>query len=389
MNKSYFYALDETGIFLSLLYMIVLIGALIYIAKLLKVGFSKKAITSLFIYYYLFFIFSTLMPFIPDLPDTELFSRMITDNFFPWYQSLGVRLFYGITYPIRVLSLFKLELFILFQISIFMIALMILWKSWQIVLEKNAQDENLGVNVFLFLAGVYPAFLLYIPIPLREFFILLGFSILVYGLIDRYYNNKGLLYIVLGSIFLLFGRPQLIVIVIIFLALFQKSKWIKYSLVLSSIFMIPLLFTTLMPSFQFNPEFFAYLRNHSLPKFGALAYGEVEWHTYGDILVDLPTLFLQFLFSPMPVLHDRNPITFFAIFVDSMFSILIYLGVIYAGIKVSKVYIFIFLISAILFSIWEFHIAGAARHRMPLVAILLPVASYGILKFFQDIKAKI
>lgn len=388
MNKSYFYALDIVGMSLSIVYLVILIGALIYISKLLKVDFSKKSITIFFIYYYLFFIFSTFMPFVPDLPDTALFSKMITENFFPWYQSLGVRLFYAITYPIRVLSLFRLELFILFQIFIFMISLMILWKSWQIVLEKNNQGKGLGTNLFLVLAGIYPAFLLYIPIPLREFFILLGFSVMIYGLIDKYYNNKGLFYIILGSLLLLFGRPQLIVIVIIFMALFQKNKWFKYSLVIASLFLIPILFSTLM-SFQFNPEFFAYLRNHSIPRHGILAYGEVIWHTYQDILVDLPGLFAQFLLSPLPILHDRNPIRFFAIFVDAIFSLFIYVSVIYAGIRVSKVYLFVFLVSAILFSIWEFHIAGAARHRMPLVAILLPAASYGMLKIFQDLKAKI
>lgn len=388
MDKSYFYALDIMGMVLSLGYIIVLIGILIQISRLLKVDFSNKSIAIFFIYYYLFFIFSTFMPFIPNLPDTALFSEMITEDFFPWYQSLGVRLFYVITYPIRVLSLFKLELFILFQIFIFMISLMILWKSWQIVLEKNNQDRNLGVNLFLFLAGVYPAFLLYIPIPLREFFILLGFSIMIYGLIEKYYNNTGVLYIVLGSILLLFGRPQLIVIVMIFLALFQKNKWLKYSLILSSIFLIPILFSALT-SFQFNPEYFAYLRNHSIPKFGNLGYGEVIWYTYRDILIDIPGLLVQFLISPMPILHDRSAVEFFAIFVDAIFSILIYLSVIYAGVKVSKIYLFVFLVSAIIFSIWEFHIAGAARHRMPLVAILLPVASYGMLKFLQDIKAKL
>ena len=388
MNKSYFYALDIVGMSLSIAYLVILIGALIYISKLLRVNFSKKSIAVFFIYYYLFFIFSTFMPFVADLPDTLLFSKMITENFFPWYQSLGVRLFYAITYPIRVLSLFRLELFILFQIFIFMISLMILWKSWQIVLKRNNQDKDLGTNLFLVLAGIYPAFLLYIPIPLREFFILLGFSIMIYGLIDKYYNNKGLFYIILGSLLLLFGRPQLIVIVIIFMALFQKNKWFKYSLVIASLFLIPILFSTLM-SFQFNPEFFAYVRNHSILRHGILAYGEVIWHTYGDMLVDLPGLFAQFLLSPMPILHDKNPIRFFAIFIDSIFSLFIYFSVIYAGIRVSKVYLFVFLVSAILFSIWEFHIAGAARHRMPLVAILLPVASYGMLKIFQDIKAKI
>jgi len=85
-------------------------------------------------------------------------------------------------------------------------------------------------------------------------------------------------------------------------------------------------------------------------------------------------------------MHNINPLTLLAIFIDAIYSIFIYLAVVYAGIKVSKIYLFIFTSSAILFSIWEFHIGGAVRHRMPLVAIILPVASYGFLKLYQDIK---
>jgi hypothetical protein len=265
---------------------------------------------------------------------------------------------------------------------------MFLWKSWQIILENNNKDKNIGVDIFLFLSAIYPSFLLYIPIPLREFFVLFGFSIMIYGLIDRYYNNSGLIAIIIGSIFLIFGRPQLIVIVIIFFAIFQKNRWIKYSLIGGGLIFMPLIFTKLT-SYTFTPEFFAYIRNSSNERYGDLTYGVVEWFRYRDIIVDIPSLFFQFILSPFPIMHDRNPLSFLAIFVDAIYSILIYLFVIYAGIKVSKIYLFIFISSAILFSIWEFHIGGAVRHRMPLVAILLPVASYGILKLYQDIKAKL
>lgn len=387
MNKSYLYAIDISGLFLSFGFIILFLAALLYISRQLKVGFSDKAIIIFFLYYYLFFIINTFTSIVPDFPDSSLFTRMVSENFYPWYQSLGVRLFYIITYPMRILSGFKIEIFILFQISIFTIALMILWKSWQIVLEHNNQDKNMGNHIFLFLAAIYPAFLLYIPIPLREFFILFGFSVMVYGIIDKYYNNKGMIYLIFGSILLLFGRPQLIVIVIIFLTLMQKNKKIKYTLIIGSLFLIPLLFTTLT-SYQFKPSFFAYLRNHGADKYGLLGYGHVEWHSYFDIAMDLPGLVLQFLLSPFPILHNQNPMQFFAILLDAIYSLCIYLFVIYAGIRVSKIYVFVLLLSASIFSIWEFHIGGAPRHRMPLIAILLPIASYGIIKIYQDIKVK-
>ncbi len=385
MDKSYFPFLDPLGFSLLIFYMVILIGVLIYISNKMKTGFLPKAISAFFVYYTLFFIVSTLLPFVPNLPDTELFSKIITQNYFPPHQSLGVRLYYIISYPLRFLSLFKLELFILFQIFIFMLSLMVIWKSWQIVLRANSQDDTMGINLFLILSALYPSFLLYIPIPLREFFILFGFSIMVYGLVQRYYHYTGLFYIFLGSFLLIFGRPQLIVIVIIFLALFQQNRWIKYGLIGSGIFLLPIIFSKLT-SYQFTPEFFSYLRNVSNSRYGELAYGMVNWKSYLDIIIDLPLLFLQFILSPFAFLHDKNPISLFAIFIDAIFSIGIYLSVIYAGLKLSKIYLFIFIISGIIFSIWEFHLGAAVRHRMPLVAILLPVASYGMIKFYRDIQ---
>jgi len=380
--------LDITGFVLAPLYIIFFIGVLSYISKNFKANLSTKAISILFIYYYLFFIFTSFSSLVPNLPDTSLFADIITNNYFPPHQSLGVKLFYYATYPLRVLSLFKLELFIVFEIFIFILSLIFLWKSWQIVLIKNGQNDTTGLNIFLILTALYPSFLLYIPIPLREFFILFGFSIMIYGLIDKYYNNKGLIFILIGSLLLIFGRPQLIVIVIIFFALFQKNKLIKYSMILGGFIFMPLIFTKLT-SYTFTPEFFAYIRNSANIRYGDLTYGVVDWHTYFDMIKDIPFLFLQFILSPFPIMSDKNPLTLLAIFIDSIYSMFIYIAVIYAGLKVSKIYLFIFTSSAILFSIWEFHLGGAVRHRMPLIAILLPVASYGITKLYFDIKDKI
>jgi len=385
MDKSYFPMLDSLGFILSPLYIFFFITILIYISKSIRVGFSSKSITILFIYYYLFFIFGSFSSLVPNLPDTSLFADIISNNYFPPSQSLGVKLFYYATYPIRILSLFKVELFIIFQIFIFILSLMFIWKSWQIVLDKNGYERDMGLEIFLILTAIYPSFLLYIPTPLREFFVLFGFSIMIYGLIDRYYNNRGLIAISIGSIFLIFGRPQLIVIVIIFFALFQQNRWIKYTLIGAGVLFMPLIFTKLT-SYTFTPEFFQYVRNVSNDRYGALTYGVVEWRTYFDIVKDIPALVFQFILSPIPIMHNINPLTLLAIFIDAIYSIFIYLAVVYAGIKVSKIYLFIFTSSAILFSIWEFHIGGAVRHRMPLVAIILPVASYGFLKLYQDIK---
>jgi len=388
MYKSYLPMLDSGGILLSILYIPILLGVLIYISKLLKVDFSVKVITCLFLYYYLFFIAGTFMPFIPNMPDSALFANVITDNFYPYYQSVGVKLFYIISYPIRILSFLKLEVFILFQISFFIISLMVIWKSWQIVLQNNHIEKGYGKNIFILLSIGYPAFILYMPTPLREFFVLFGFSILVYGIISKYYENKGLIAIVIGTVLLTFVRPQLIIPALILLALSQKNNYIKYGSFTAVIFLMPILFDTIL-GYSFSPKYFALLRHEQATQYALLSYGIVEWKTYFDILMDLPGLVLQFLLSPFAILHDKDPLSFLAILIDAIFCILIYVSVIFAEFKISKIYIYIFILSAILFSIWEFFIPGAVRHRLPLVAILLPAASYGIMKLSDKFKGRL
>lgn len=314
---------------------------------------------------------------------------MISEDYSPPGQSLGVKLFYFITYPLRILAFFNVEIFVMFQLIIFTLSVLLLWKSFELVLKYHSTilDINKTFKIYLVLSLVYPSYLLFIPIPLREFLILFGFSILVYGVVKFFYYKKGLMLILIGSIVLIFARPQLIIISIIFFAIFQKNKYLKYILVPFLILIVPFAFTNLT-GYSFSPEFFAYLRNSANDIYGdsGMVYGLVEWHSYIDIIFDLPLLFLQFILSPLPILHNINPLNLFAIFIDSIFCLIIYLLVFKVQWKLSKVFVIIFIISSAIFSIWEFYIGGAVRHRMPLVAILLPLASYGIVILLNKLK---
>ena len=95
---------------------------------------------------------------------------------------------------------------------------------------------------------------------------------------------------------------------------------------------------------------------------------------------------MQFILSPLPILHTINPLNLFSIFIDSIFCSIIYLMAFVVEWKISKIFIIIFIISSIIFSIWEFYIGGAVRHRMPLVASLLPLASYGSVILINKLK---
>ena len=386
MHKFYTLSLEPWASVFVLVYIYLSIKLLIVVSKKYNVGFSASAIAGLVVYYYLVFIASSFLSWVPYFPDTRLFASLIVDGSIPEHMSLGVKLFYTITYPLRLLSFNTLELFMVFQIFIFILSLMILWKSWQIVLKQEGKASDYGLSLFLGLSAVYPAFLLYIPMVLREFVVLLGFSVMVYGFIKRYYENGGLLAIALGALLLIASRPHLVIVIVIFFAVFQKQKWLRYGLLFGSIFIGPFLFTYLIGYSDFSPEYLAHIRNYHNGHYPTMGYGAVDWHSYADMMYDIPALFLQFVLSPLPILHQGNPLEYMAAFLDLLFIILLLVATFYSGVRRFKIYLFIFFVGALFFSIWEFHLISAVRHRMPLVAILLPVASYGLMKFFEDKK---
>lgn len=385
--KSYYEYINPLGFVFAIFFVLILLFPISWLRRKFKIQTKFYVFVFLLLFYTLFFLFTTYSSIVPNFPDTGLFAKIITENHFPPY-SIGAQLFYYISFPIRVISLFSVPSFILSQIFIFIITLMFLWNSFELTLKNNNIDAKTGENIFFVLSFFYPSFLLFIPIPLREFLLLFGFSMFFNGLIRNYYSyDKKHLLLIIGSFLILFTRPQFIVIIIILFSVLQKNRKRRYILLGISFFLVPLIFT-LVTNYTFSPSFFSYLRNSANEQYAesGFVYGIVEWKSYLDIIRDIPLLFLQFIFSPIPILHNIKATSMFAIFTDVVYCSLIYIFTLYAGFKVNKIYLLVFFVVGGIFSIWEFYIGGAVRHRIPIVAMLMPVAAFGISKFINRIK---
>jgi hypothetical protein len=326
-----------------------------------------------FIFLGLFIWVAAFTSLTPYYPDTNLFAEIV-ENGVHDSQSKGVILYYLIGLPFMFLSAYQLEVYLLFQQFIFILAMIFLWKSWLIHCIHQKIKSGL-YEIFIILAVLYPSTLLFITIPLREFFQIFGFSIFLYGL--ALYINKGQIsWMIIGAVITIFVRPQMIIFYP-FLILVAKQKNVL-KLLMYSVIIFPLtLLLFQLVGFKFRVSWFAYLRNAGVENFGSsgMTYGAVEWKTYLDILLDLPQLALQFLLSPLPILHSVNPFSMFTLVLDLVFVIFVLFGVLSIKLRVSLMYIKMFVFSITLFSMWEFYIGGAVRHRFPLILMVLPLAT--------------
>ena len=314
--------------------------------------------------------YSSLMPY---LHDTDIFSYIVEEGVVN-VESRGVNLYYLISKPLVILSAYQIEVYLLFQQFIFILALLFIWKGWQIHCE-NLKIKTGLFEVFVLLAVIYPSTILYITTPLREFIQILGFSIFLYGLAVNLQNGKWL-WLIIGVVLTLFVRPQLILIYPI-LILIAKQKNI-FKLLAYGLGIVPLILLAFnVMNYHFRVSWFARFRNASIEHYGGsgMTYGYVEWQTYSDLLLDLPVLALQFLLSPMPIMHDVNPLSLLMLFLDFIFVSFVLFGALSIKFRVSGTYLKIFIYAITLFAMKEFFIGGAVRHRFPLILMILPLAS--------------
>ena len=132
-----------------------------------------------------------------------------------------------------------------------------------------------------------------------------------------------------------------------------------------------------LTNYQISPKKLASARNYRVEKYSG-SYGFVQWNSYTDVALSSPLLVGQFLFSPIAILHDKNPLDMKLIFLDAMFMLGIWLTIILNAKKWFVNYRMWFLLMMIyifLFGIYEFNIGGAVRHRLPLSIMAILLAS--------------
>ena len=124
--------------------MIVLLGAF---TNLLRLKFSIAGLTLLLFFYYFIFLVSTFFEFTPKYPDTLLYSDIIVNNTFPVKKGLGAKLYYYLSYPLRWISMLRLELFIMIQIFIFLLSQILICLEFSI-LTSNKLDPIIHLDSY-------------------------------------------------------------------------------------------------------------------------------------------------------------------------------------------------------------------------------------------------
>lgn len=117
--------------------------------------------------------------------------------------------------------------------------------------------------------------------------------------------------------------------------------------------------------------------------FGSEAYGtQLDWSSFLSSIKNSFLLFLQYLFSPFPIIIPFEVAQQKIIpMIDAIFIFISLLTVfLYGRIKPLKMIILFCIILLIIPAMFETHISGAYRHRMNAIVMLLPLFAYAMNK---------
>jgi len=360
-------------------------------------GISKKAnlvLLVIFQFYFLLVIGDSLFNFLPYLPDTDLYSFMISSGKYPETSSENILALYYMTLFIGTICLNSPVIYVFFCIFLFIVSLMIFIRAWK---KANPSFNENGELVAALLMLAWPASTVYMTAPLREAFIIFGFSLFFNGFINFLYL-KELKSLIIGSLIICAIRLQLIVLVFPVLGALavyklKISKIAKVAILMGVSIIAYLAVRYILVEQPLSPEAMAALRNRNLLSAGPLGYGNVSWHSYLDMARDYPFIILQFLFSPLPIFVQNNPLETFIPFLDCLFLIglMTLVGIRFRFHLRNNLPLLLFMLFYIvLFGGYEYHLGGAVRHRMPLTIlfILLAAQTLSNILFKQKINEK-
>ena len=363
--------------FYVVIFAFVLLGAL--------QAFNIKATKSKLIILFFFFFYNALIyldyrfNFIPFLPDSGQYDVLFkTGRVFPDMSKSLFGFFYVIK-VLRVLFLKNILVYISFQVLLYFVSVLIFYRSWFVLYE--AKRPKGFEQLFLILALAVPSAFLYHLVPLRECFTTLGFSIALYFLLVVFKNRATLNFGFLGGLFIvIMTRVQVAFYFILSLmgVKFSLDRNVFRKLLGLSLGVILFLGVLIgLTNYNISPKSLASVRNYRVEKYSG-SYGNVKWTSYKDVVISSPLLISQFLLSPLPILHDKNPLEMRLIFLDAMFMLCIWIIVLLnfrKWITRYRIWFLLMIIYIFLFGIYEFNIGGAVRHRLPLSLMAILLAS--------------
>ncbi len=333
-----------------------------------------------------FFIYNSLIfldykfNFIPFLPDSNQYDVLFKTG--RPFDGMS-RTLYGFLYAVKILRLLFLKnilVYISFQVMLYFIAIGVFYRAWRLLYTAS---RPIGFEqIYFLLALSLPSAFLYHLVPLRECFTTLGFSVSLYFLLRLFKLRKSINLGFLGGLFVIVvTRMQVAFYFILGL------MGIKFSLDRNLVrkFAAVLLGTAMflgvlsLTSYKLSPSQLAAARNYRVEKYSG-SYGLVEWNGYADMIKSSPHLLGQFLISPIPLLHNKNPWDMKLILLDALFMLFVWAILLVnfrSWFNDYRVWFLLMFMYIGLFGIYEFNIGGAVRHRLPLsIMAILTVSQF-------------
>ncbi len=336
---------------------------------------TMRVFILIFQLYFIIIILDSLFNFLPYLPDTAMYSYMISSGQYPETSSENILVLYYFSLFIGLVCLNSPVIYTFFCVFLYILGLMVFLNAWKKVYPQFKQQDEF---TFALLTLIWPAAALYMTAPLREAFVIFGFAVFLNGFLQFIYHQKWKA-LLIGSILICAIRLQLIVFVFPVIGIL-----LVYKLRINNLYKIGILAVTFLIAIlavryvlvekPLSPETMAELRNVNISRTGELAYGNVEWHSYLDMARDYPFIIAQFLFSPLPIFVKNNPTDTFIPFLDVLFMIVLLLFIfskLRYHIKTHLSVLLLALFYIILLGGYEYHLTGAVRHRMPLILIFI------------------
>ena len=388
---------DFLSILISTLYFGLIMSLLIL---LLSYGnkVKKNAVSSLFIgvtLYYAFFLLNHVVSFKSIPPDSIYYANIIKDywnNYDSWSE--GVRLYALINIIPFQLSLKYPVLFVLINIFFFYSGIIFIGKSFMKLMKfyQVSVSNNFMAHLLLY-AAFYPSAFIIVPSLLREGSMIFFFGLCTFLLTDLYtqrgQHKRIKLYLFLSALVLLTlirpigGVSYMVAIFLFYLWDFWKKGKLKPIIIgLFSLGLFIFLINFIVDSFynmSFSFSWIAQYRASHAELFGAEAYGtQLDWTGFLSSMKSSILLFLQYLFSPFPIIIPSE-IAFQKIIptIDASFILISMAPVIFiTKTRPLKMILFFCFILLLIPAMFETHISGAYRHRMNAIVLLLPVFVY-------------
>lgn len=392
---------DLPSILISTFYFGLIISLLIL---LLSYGTKVKqnAVYSLVLgigIYYGFFLINHLFPFKSIPPDSIYYANIIVDfwnNYDVW--TIGVKLYSMINFIPFQFSLKYPVVFILFNIFFFYCGLILIGKSFMRLMWFYGVpvSKNFMAHLLLY-AAFYPSAIIIIPTLLREGSMIFFFGLCTFILTDMYTARERIntikicLFLLALSLLTLIrpiGGVSYMVAIFLFYLMHSFKKGTIKQLVLSliSLGLFVVLLNFIVDSFynmSFSYAWLGKFRASHEALFGQEAYGtHLDWTSFMASIKSSFLLFIQYLFSPFPIIIPAEIAMEKTIpMIDAIFiSISLVPVIFYVKIRPIKMMVLFCFVLIFIPALFETHITGAYRHRMNAIVMLLPVFAYSMNK---------